>query len=411
MNIQQHDTELFQLYKNHKSTTYPSFLEKFGLNATAEKANGAIIIDSNGKEYIDCVSGYGILNIGHNHPKIIQDIIDLLQKNLLCTNPLFSDIQIQAASKLAEIAPENLQYSYLCNSGSEAIDNAIKLARLHTGKKEIITAINSYHGYTYGGLSATGIDSFTKYFKPLIPSMMQVPYGDIKSIEHAITSDTAAILLEPMQHEAGIHIPPDNYLKQVRKLCDDHNILLILDEIKTGMGKTGTMFYCEALRVVPDILVIGKSLGGGIVPIGAILSSKKLWRKFSYCFSMAASSYAGNILACQAVISTIDILKEEELISSCKTKNTYLQQELNKLIETYTNLFKSMSGKGLLYGLKTHDAQTALAITKNLIQEEILVLPSYGDPETIMIEPPLVISDEQIKKIIKALHNVCKKME
>jgi len=411
MNTQnEKDTVIYQKYQDHISTTYPSFLKKLGILSTAVKAQGSIIEDSDGCEYIDCVSGYGVFNIGHNHPKIINDITNLLKQSQLFTNPFITNIQIQAAEKLSEIAPGDMPYSFLCNSGSEAVDTAIKLARLYTGKKEIITSFNSFHGFTYGGLSATGIHSFTKLFKPLIPQIIQVPYDDINIIKKAISKDTAAVLLEPIQHEAGIHIPSDDYLRQVRQLCNEHNVLLIIDEIKTGMGKTGAMFCCNELGIIPDILVLGKSLGGGVMPVGAIMASKKLWRKFSYSFPMAASSNSGNILACQAVISTIDILKEEKLLSECQEKGIIFSNMLQQVIETSEGLLKKVDGKGMLYGVKTNSAQTTLMIVKEMIQQGILVFPSYLDAETIIIEPSLVISNEQIKKVIKVLDDVCKKM-
>jgi putrescine aminotransferase len=411
MNTQnEKDTVIYQKYQDHISTTYPSFLKKLGILSTAVKAQGSIIEDSDGFEYIDCVSGYGVFNIGHNNPKIINDITNLLKQSQLFTNPFITNIQIQAAEKLSEISPGNMPYSFLCNSGSEAVDTAIKLARLYTGKKEIITSFNSFHGFTYGGLSATGIHSFTKLFKPLIPQIIQVPYDDINIIKKAISKDTAAVLLEPIQHEAGIHIPSDDYLRQVRQLCDEHNVLLIIDEIKTGMGKTGAMFCCNEIGIIPDILVLGKSLGGGVMPVGAMMASKKLWRKFSYSFPMAASSNSGNILACQAVISTIDILKEEKLLSECQKKGILFSNMLQQVIETSEGLLKKVDGKGMLYGVKTNSAQTTLMIVKEMIQQGILVFPSYLDAETFMIEPALVISNEQIKKVIKVLDNVCKKM-
>ena len=404
------DDQSYEIYHDFISTTYPSFLKKYGIKTVAENAEGAIIVDSEGNEYIDCIGGYGIFNIGHNHPKIIKDLIARLNAKNLFTKPFISKIQVQAAEKLSKITPGDLNYSFFCNSGSEAVDNAIKLARLYTGKKEIISAINSFHGFTYGGLSATGIDSFKKLFKPIVPDIIQIPFGDISSLERTISDDTAAVILEPIQHEAGIYVPPDDYFKQVRNICDEFNTILILDEIKTGMGKTGSMFACDDFQIVPDILVIGKSLGGGIMPIGAIVSSQKIWRKFSLSFPMSASSFAGNILACQAVISTIEILEQENLISSCKEKSRIFYDELKACKINYSDVLADVKGKGLLLGLKTFDSQTALKISQEMIKKGILIFQAYGDPETLMIEPPLVISEKQIKKVIKELNDVCNEM-
>lgn len=411
MNIQiNEDFESYKVYSDLISSTYPAFLQKYGINNTALKAEGSIIYDSHGNEYIDCIGGYGIFNIGHNHPKILKDMTDILNSKQLFTKPFISKIQIEAAEKISMISPDGLNCSFLCNSGSEAVDNAIKLARLYNGKTGIITAVNSFHGYTFGGLSATGINSFKKFFKPLVPDIVQVPFGDIESLEKTITNDTSAIMLEPIQHEAGVNVPPENYLKHVREICNENNILLILDEIKTGMGKTGSMFACDDLDVVPDILVIGKSLGGGIMPIGALVSSKKLWRRFSLSFPMSASSFAGNVLACQAVSSTIDIINHENLVSSCKRKGIFFHEQLEIIVGKYPSILKKVSGKGLLFGVKTVDSATSFKISKEIIKRGVLMFQAYGNPETIMIEPPIVIAMEQIQKVIKELDNVCCEM-
>ena len=404
------DNELYQRYQNHVSTSYPSFLKKFGIGSKAVCAQGACIIDSSGKEYIDCVNGYGIFNIGHNHPRIIRDLNQLLCKNQSHSKPFITDLSVVVSEKIAEISPGDLQYSFLCNSGSEATDNAIKLARLVSGKKEIITASNSFHGYTLGSLSACGIKSFSKYFEPLIPKMIQVPFGDIEALNKVISKETAAVLLEPVQHEAGVVVPPDDYLNQVRETCNQQDTLLILDEIKTGLGKTGFMFSCNKNNIVPDILVIGKSLGGGMIPVAAVIGSRSLWRKFSYCFPMAASSYAGNLLACQAAISTIDIIEDEKLVDASKEKGLVLGSELKRIMITYPEFIEGVSGQGLLFGLTVSDPQTALLFSKSMIENGVLAFPLYGDTKTIMIEPTFVISDEQIKKIINVIDVICNKM-
>ena len=402
------DDEIYKLYNKFISLTYPSFLKKFGINKIATKAIGAEITDSNGTNYIDCTGGYGLFNIGHNHPKIIRDIITQINKKQLFTKPFINEKQVEFARLLKEITPGNLTCSFLCNSGSEAIDNAIKLVRLNSKNKQIITAENSYHGYTYGALSATGIFSFKRSFQPLVPDIIQVPFGDFDILKKTINPETAAILLEPIQHEAGIAVPKKDYFKKVKQLCEKNNIILILDEIKTGMGKTGTMFACEDLGIVPDILVIGKSLGGGIYPVGALISTEQLWKKFSYNFSMSASSFSGNTLACTAAISTIKILQQENLATKSKKKGDFLIKELKKLIDKYPNVLKNISGKGLLLGLDTVNSQIALELTKRIIKNGVIVLPAYGNQSMIMIEPPLVITDDQLKKVISAINQACK---
>ena len=405
------DSELYRNYGHFISSTYPLFLKKYGIKNIAGTARGSVITDSQGQEYIDCVSGYGLFNIGHNHPRMIRDIKDQLDKKQLFTKPLITQVQVKAAQKLASLAPDNLECSFLCNSGSEAIDSALKLARLYRGKSEIITAENSFHGFTYGALSASGIESFKKFFKPMVPDIRQVKFGDIQALEKKITPDTAAILLEPMQHESGIDIPDQTYFQKVRNLCTDNNILLILDEIKTGMGKTGRMFACEHFSITPDILVIGKSLGGGLMPVGAIIARQKIWRKFSLSFPMAASSFAGNILACRAILSTIEIIEKDNLISKCQQKGRMLITGLKEIARKYEDLIINIKGKGLLIGIRIVNSRIALQIIKEMIASGILVFQAYADNETIMVEPPLVISNNQIRKIISTLDEICQNIE
>jgi putrescine aminotransferase len=404
------DSELYEYYNEFVSSTYPAFLKKFGLLRTSSKAEGANITDSSGKTYIDCVGGYGLFNIGHNHPTIIKDMISQLNKKQLFTKPLISEIQVRLAKVLSEIAPGDLYCSFICNSGSEAIDNAIKLARLKSGRKQIITADNSFHGYTFGALSATGIHSFKRPFGPLVPEIIHVPFGDAEALEKAISPDTAAVLLEPIQHEAGIYVPLEDYFPSVRRLCDDNGIVLILDEIKTGFGKTGYMFACETLEIVPDILVVGKSLGGGMIPIGALIAKKSLWKRFSLSFPMSASSFAGNTLACRAALTTIKILQQDNLLQDCIEKGELIIKELNELIGKYPDILVGVKGKGLLLGLETINSKKAFLLSKEMINQGVIALPAYGDQSTIMIEPPIVISFEQIRTVLGTIDTACEKI-
>lgn len=222
---------------------------------------------------------------------------------------------------------------------------------------------------------------------------MHVPFGDIGVLEDSISSDTEAVLLEPIQHEAGISLPPENYLPEVRRICDQRNIMFILDEIKTGFGKTGCMFACEHFGIVPDILVIGKSLGGGLIPIGALIAKKELWRKFGLSFAMSASSFAGNTLASCAALSTIQILQEEAILDDCKRKAHFLLKKLQSHTERYSKVLRTAKGLGFLIGVETARPQTAIRLAKEMIRQSVLMSPAFGNPAVLMIEPPLVISN------------------
>jgi len=401
------DMNLFKSYGRLINPAYPSFLSKLGLDKVAVTAQGATITDSQGRTYIDCVGGYGLFNLGHNNPDIIESIIEQLKEQQLLTKPLISEVQVRLAECIEKITPGDLSCSFILNSGSEAIDCAIKLVRLHKGKKIIITAQKSFHGHTFGALTASGIPSFKRAFQPLLSGFISVPFGDIEALKKSIFDDTGAVLIEPIQHEAGVLLPPDGYLKKVRELCDEHDLILVLDEIKTGFGKTGRMFACEYYDIVPDILVLGKSLGGGLIPAGAVVAKSHLWKRFGLSFSMSASSYAGNVLVCRAVLSTIQYLQQGSLLADCAEKGKMLLRSFRDYVGEYSNILRSANGLGLLIGIETQSGKTALELAKEMIRRGIIMVPAFGNSSVLMVEPPLVISFKQIRAVVDAFAAAC----
>jgi putrescine aminotransferase len=296
---------------------------------------GVYTYDSNGKRYLDCLGGYGIFNVGHRHPKVIAAVKAQLDQVCLHSQDLLNPWAAHLASQLAAIAPGDLKYSFFCNSGTEAIEGAIKLARLYSGKAEIISTRNSYHGVSMGALSATGRDVFRKPFEPLLNGFVHVPFGDIKALEAAITDETAAVILEPIQGEGGINVPPEGYLRKVRLLTKKKNVLLILDEVQTGMGRTGRMFACDHEGVVPDILCLAKALGGGVMPIGAFMSTSKIWRVLEPNPSIHNSTFGGNPLACTAASACVEVLLEEHLPARAAVMGNVFKRRLKELQENY----------------------------------------------------------------------------
>jgi putrescine aminotransferase len=377
-----------------------------GIKNTGYQAEGATIIDSKGNTLIDCTSGYGIGNVGYNNPVIVKAIIDQLTRKEVNTRPYINKIQIELANLLKSIAPGELECSYLFNSGSEAIENALKLVRLYKGGKKIISMKDSFHGYTLGALSASGVPSFKKSFEPLLPGFQQVEFGNIEDLYGLNANEIGAIILEPIQHDAGVKIPPPGYLNQVRKYCDENNIILILDEVITGIGKTGYMFASDYFQIVPDILVIGKSLGAGLIPIGAVIAKKNLWQRFGLSFPMSATSYGGNSLACRAAIETIKFLTDNKVLESVKPKELFLSDQLNKLKNKYPDIILSVNGIGMMFGLEIINKNVASGIVKSMINNNIIVYQSFGNANIIMVEPPLIISVGQLSKIIEGFNNV-----
>jgi len=404
------DMQLFESYGRLINPAYPSFLNKLGLNRVAVKAQGATITDSEGKTYIDCVGGYGLFNVGHNNPEIIQAIIDQLKEERLFTKPLITQIQVEMAECMAKIAPGDLDCSFMLNSGSEAVECAIKLIRLHKGGKTIITAQNAFHGHTFGALTASGIPSCKRAFQPLLPGFVSIPFGDVEALSQAISPEVSAVLIEPIQNEAGINVPPEGYLQEVRNLCDRHGLYLALDEIKTGFGKTGRMFACEHYGVVPDILILGKSLGGGLIPCGAVVAKKELWKRFGLSFPMSASSYAGNVLACRAGLTTIQYIQRDSLLEDCTEKGKLLLQSFRDYVSEYPDILRFANGLGLLIGIHTYSAKVAFELAREMTREGVLVIPAFGNSSVLIVEPPLVISFQQVRTVADVFANACAKV-
>ncbi len=405
------NTELYESYGRLISSSYPSFLSKLGLSRVAAKAEGATITDSEGKVFIDCVGGYGLFNIGHNNPAVIEALTDQLSERQQFTKPLISEIQVRLAERIEKITPGDLACSFILSSGSEAIDCAIKLVRLHNRNAwTIITAQKSFHGHTFGALAASGIPSFKRPFEPLLPGFVSVPFGDFGALEQSVTAETAAVLIEPVQHEAGVLLPSGGYLQEVRKLCDERGLIMVLDEIKTGFAKTGRMFACEHYDVAPDILVLGKSLGGGLIPTGAVVARSHLWKKFGLSFTMSASSYAGNVLACRAGLSTVDFITQNGLLEDTAAKGRLLLRSFSDNVAHYPDILKSAAGVGLLIGIETKNGRVALELAREMIRLGILMVPAFGNSSVLMVEPPLVISFEQIRTVADSFAAACEKV-
>jgi putrescine aminotransferase len=400
------DRYYYERYGEFINSWYINHLSDMGIMNTGWRAEGSTITDSEGNVFIDCTSGYGLGNIGHNNPVIIEAIIDHLKKREVNTRPFINKIQVDLAELLKNISPGELECSYLFNSGSEAIENAIKLVRLYKGRKKIISMKDSFHGYTLGALSASGVNSFKKNFEPLLPGFEQVEFGNIEELYRACDNEVGAIIVEPIQHDAGVRIPPQDYLKQIRKLCDDRNIIFIVDEVITGIGKTGYMFASEYFDIVPDILVIGKSLGAGLIPIGAIITRRDLWQRFGISFPMTATSYGGNSLACRTAIETINFLQGNNLLDEARKKGIILSNTLNNLKCKYPDVILSVRGIGMMYGIEIINKNIAGRVVRDMVSNNILIYQSFGNANIIMVEPPLVISLEQISKMEQSFDKV-----
>jgi putrescine aminotransferase len=311
------------------------------------------------------------------------------------------------------ITPGNLQYSFFTNSGTEAIEGALKLARLHTEKPGFIAAVGGYHGKTFGSLSATAKSTFRKPYLPLLPYFSHVPFGDTDMLQktiassHAVGQEIAAVILEPIQGEGGVIVPPEDYLVQVRDICDQYEALLIIDEVQTGMGRTGKLFAVEHYGVVPDILCLGKSFGGGVMPIGAFVSTAEIWQKMIPDPFIHSTTFGGNPLACAAAIAGIEVIFTEGLVEQAAEKGNYLLPKLQRIANKYS-ILKEARGRGLLIGLEFINSETGTRVARKLFENGILVAGTLNNSATIRIEPALTIGIDELDRVAEVTEKVVK---
>jgi putrescine aminotransferase len=379
-------------------------LYRFANVTTIEwEASGALIRDIHGKEYIDCSGGPAIFNVGHRHPTVIAAVKEQLDRMPMSVRAMPRQLEADLAELLAQITPGDLQYSFFTNSGAEANEGALKLARLASGRIEFVAAEGAFHGKTMGALSASGRERYKTPFQPLVPGFTHVPFGDLGAMARAVTERTAAVVLEPIQGENGVIVPPDDYLPGVREICDRRGALLILDEVQTGLGRTGKMFACEHWNVAPDLLTLAKALGGGVMPIGAIVGRPALWKALESNPYLHSSTFGGNPLACAAGIATIRVIQDERLVERAARLGQHLLDRLGGMARRHPTIVKQVRGKGLLIGVEFTDPDIVLLVTAEALQRGVIVFYSLNNPSTFRIAPPLVITPEQLDRAVASL--------
>jgi putrescine aminotransferase len=391
---------------NYEQFINPSVARLFrfmGLSTIEWTASGSIITDSDGKEYIDCLGGYGVFSLGHRHPVVLAAVKEQLELMPLSSKVFFSKPLADASAAIARITPGNLQYSFFGNSGAEAVEGALKLARIATGRKKVIAANNSFHGKSMGALSATGRDLFRDPFLPLLEQFFHIPFGDTAALAAVIDETTAAVILEPVQGEGGIIVPPDDYLPAVRKLCDSFGTLLICDEVQTGLGRTGAMFAVDHYQVVPDIMTVAKALGGGIMPVGAFIATEKVWQPYIESPFLHTSTFGGNPLAAVAAVAAIKVVEQEGLVEQSAEKGLAFLIKLQALAAVYPEVIREVRGKGLMIGIEFTKEGVGGFMMSNLIGQGILAAYTLNNPKVLRMEPPLIITDDQLATVMVAI--------
>ncbi|RZN64157.1 MAG: acetylornithine transaminase [Candidatus Methanoliparum thermophilum] len=353
------------------------------------KGEGSKVWDINGKEYIDCVGGIAVCGVGHRNPFVVKRIKDQLDRLMHISNLYYTDISVDAAEKIAEIS--GMDKVFFCNSGTEAIEAALKLAIKHTSKNKFIAMKNAFHGRTIGALSVTYKEKFKKPFESFLIDACFVNYGDVSKIEEEIDEDTAAIILEPIQGESGVIVPPDGYLRAVREVCDKNDLLLIVDEVQTGFGRTGRWFAFQHEGIMPDIITMAKGMGGGF-PVGAMAAKNDV---ADFEPGDHGTTFGGNPLACSAVLGVIEAINKDNLIEKSEKDGRYFKEKLIKLKKD-VDFIDDVRGKGMMIGLSLN--KDANALVSSVLNKGALI--NATSDKTIRLVPPFVITRDEIDRVV-----------
>ncbi|MCC6351758.1 MAG: aspartate aminotransferase family protein [Fimbriimonadaceae bacterium] len=372
----------------------------FGVEASA---SGCLITDHEGREFIDCLGGYGVFSLGHRHPKVVEAVKKQLDLMPLSGKAFFSEPQSVLARKLAEIAPGDLQYTFFSNSGTEAAEAALKFSKAATGRAKVVSTVGGYHGKTIGSLSATGREKYRTSFEPLMPGVEFIAYGDAQAATEAIDESTACMIVEPIQGEGGIVVPPAGYLRDLQSVCRKKGALLVFDEVQSGLGRTGKMFGCEHDGVAPDLMTLAKSLGGGVMPIGATMGTEEVWEKvFSKNPLLHTSTFGGNPVACAAGIAALEVIEEEGLCEAAQVQGAKLKAGLESVRRSHPDWITEVRGIGLMLGVEFSMDEVGELTVAQMMKRGVCAAYTLNNPRVIRFEPPLIIQDSMIEQAVEA---------
>ena len=367
---------------------------------SVERAEGVYLYSPDGKRYIDLISGIGVSNIGHRHPHVVKAIKDQVDKHLhvMVYGEYIQSSPNKLAEKLVNLLPPHLNCCYFVNSGTEANEGALKLAKRATGRTEIVSFRKSYHGSTHGSLSVSGNEVKKNAFRPLLPDVRFIEFSKIDDLQH-ITRQTAGVIIETIQGDAGVRIPSKEYMKALRLRCDETGALLIMDEIQCGMGRIGTLFAFEQFDIAPDILTIAKAFGGGL-PIGCFISDIKWMKEFTHHPMLGhITTFGGNPVCCASALATLEVIENEKLLSTVEQKG--------QLIETLLQhpSIKEIRRRGLMFAIDFDSEERVNRIVQKAIQDGVICYWFLSHPYSFRIAPPLTISEEEIQEACRIILN------
>ena len=409
--------DAYEKHVNRGFITYRKSVTEAGQYAALEWCgHGSTVRDLLGREYIDCLGGFGIFSAGINHPRVVKAVTDQLQRMALNSQELLEPWRAALAKLLSDITPGELSCSFFINNGTDAVEGAIKLARLYTGRNTFLSTLGGFHGKSMGSLSLMGKATFREPFRGGLQDVRFAPYGDSIALRaefekaEAVGTPIAAFIVEPVQGEAGAIVPPPDYLPRARELCDRFGALLIADEIQTGMGRTGKLWGVDHSDVAPDIMCVGKSIGGGVMPLAAFISTPKIWEVLVPNPVIHSTTFGGNPIACAAGIAAINVTLEEDLPGQAAAKGQLLIKGLKDLQARHPGVLTAVRGRGLLIGLEFPSDPIGYAFASGLFRRGVLVAGTYSKARTIRIEPsldmPMALLDELLNRVEDTLREI-----
>lgn len=394
-----------ETYENYKSFVNPPLARVMKLSGSPVevRALGSTIWDQNGKAYLDFAGGYGVFTLGHSHPRVIAAVRAQLDRMSLSGKTMFAPLLGRLARELAALTPGDLSISFFANSGTEAVEGALKLARAATKRVKFVATINAYHGKTIGALAASGREAYKTPFGPLLADVVHVPYGDASVLNEALI-DAAAFIVEPVQGEGGVVVPPLGYLRAARAACDASGALLVADEVQTGLGRCGVLFACERDGIVPDVMTLAKGLSGGIMPIGAFVARPSVWQAaYAKAPLIHTSTFGGNPLACAAALAALDVLRDEGLVENARARGEQLLAGVRAVASDYPSVVREARGLGLLVGMELRSEGYAGTIVPEMLKAGVTTAWTLNAQRVIRLEPPLVVTAAEIERGLAAL--------
>ncbi|MEV7617173.1 aminotransferase class III-fold pyridoxal phosphate-dependent enzyme [Streptomyces sp. NPDC089799] len=389
------------LARRHLSSSRAALGEMFG-GHLEESSHGAIVTTHDGQRFLNC-AGYGVFILGATHPHVVESVVDQIRRHPVSTRILVDTAAPAAAEALVRVAPEGLTKVHFVGSGAEATECAIKLARAH-GKRRLVTTVNGYHGKTLGALSVTARRLYQEPFEPLLPDVVEVPYGDAEALERALAGQPpSCFIVEPVQGEGGVVIPPPDYLAEVSRICAEHDCFLVFDEILTGMARLGRWWGSQATPVRCDAMLVGKGLSGGVAPVAAVLATEKAYKPFDKDPFIHTSTFAGAPIAMAAARAAVEAIEAEDVVARSASLGAHLLAELTDSVGRHCpHLVTEVRGQGMLIGLEMNDPGLAGEVMLELISANVVVNHSLNNSRVLRLTPPAVMDEDEVRWLLKA---------